>query len=92
MKNKDLAAGVGPTKEKEFDFNLEGSQLEGTTMAVAPVEHEAYRKVRNVTSFPTMEKFEPNSQDTMLDIGKGWSEIFEWPEWEDKETLNKENG
>jgi hypothetical protein len=39
-----------------------------------------------------MGKFESTSQHTTLDIGREWSEIFEWPEWEDDETLKKDNG
>jgi hypothetical protein len=37
LENKDLAVEFGPSKEKDIEFSLGMSQLEGTTMAVAPV-------------------------------------------------------
>jgi hypothetical protein len=92
LENKNFAAEFGPSKEKDIDFSLGMAQLEGTTMAAARVEHEVYRRDGDVTSFPTMGKFESTSQDTTLDIGREWSEIVEWPEWEDDGILNKDNG
>ncbi|PMD16085.1 hypothetical protein NA56DRAFT_320862 [Hyaloscypha hepaticicola] len=68
------------------------SQLEGTTMTATPIEHKGYRRDGDVTSFPTMGKFESTSEGTTLDIGREWCEIFEWPEWEDERALNKDNG
>lgn len=86
-----MAVEFGPGKEKDTDFNLGMSQLEGTKIAVAPVEHEECRRDGSVTPFPTMGKFESTLQDTTLDIGREWSEISEWPEWEEDGTLNKDN-
>jgi hypothetical protein len=92
LESKVLAAELGPNKEKDIDFSLGISQLEGTTMAIAPIEDEVYRRVGDVASFPAVGKFGPTAQDTTLDIGREWSENFEWPEWEDDGTLNKNNG
>jgi hypothetical protein len=92
LENKNLTVEIGPSKEKDIDCSLGMSQLEGTTMAVASVEHEVHRKAGIATSFPAVERFEPISQATKLDIGSEWNEVFEWPEWEDDGTLNKDNG